>query len=82
MKRMVLAIMAVATSFSAPSFAEEERKDKKDKKDEKKGGHLGGSEGRKKRTRKAGKPLLLVLGSLKGLRHSRRRPFLFWGTPH
>jgi outer membrane protein assembly factor BamE (lipoprotein component of BamABCDE complex) len=39
MKRMLLAIMAVAVaiSFSAPSFAGEE---KKDKKDEKKGGHL------------------------------------------
>jgi Ni/Co efflux regulator RcnB len=58
MKRMLLAIMAVAVaiSFSAPSFAGEEKKDKKDekkgghvlvygdekkdKKDEKKGGHL------------------------------------------
>ena len=39
MKRMLLAIMAVAVaiSFSAPSFAGEE---KKDKKDEKKGGHV------------------------------------------
>ena len=39
MKRMLLAIMAVAVaiSFSAPSFAAEE---KKDKKDEKKGGHM------------------------------------------
>ena len=38
MKRMLMAIMAVAVavSFSAPSFAEE----KKDKKDEKKGGHV------------------------------------------
>lgn len=38
MKRMLMAIMAVAVavSFSAPSFAGEE---KKDKKDEKKGGH-------------------------------------------
>ena len=59
MKRTLLAIMAVAVaiSFSAPSFAGEEKKDKKDekkgghvlvygdeqkdKKDEKKGGHLG-----------------------------------------
>ena len=59
MKRMLLAVMAVAVaiSFSAPSFAGEEKKDKKDekkgghvlvygdekkdKKDEKKGGHLG-----------------------------------------
>ena len=40
MKRILLAVMAVAVaiSFSAPSFAGEE---KKDKKDEKKGGHLG-----------------------------------------
>ena len=39
MKRMLVAIMAVAVaiSFSAPSFAGEE---KKDKKDEKKGGHV------------------------------------------
>jgi Ni/Co efflux regulator RcnB len=39
MKRMVMAIMAVAiaVTFSAPSFAGEE---KKDKKDEKKGGHV------------------------------------------
>jgi hypothetical protein len=59
MKRILLAVMAVAVaiSFSAPSFAGEEKKDKKDekkgghvlvygdekkdKKDEKKGGHLG-----------------------------------------
>jgi hypothetical protein len=39
MKRMLMAIMAVAVaiSFSAPSFAGE---GKKDKKDEKKGGHV------------------------------------------
>ena len=39
MKRMLMAIMAVAVavSFSAPSFAGE---DKKEKKDEKKGGHV------------------------------------------
>ena len=39
MKRMLLAIMAVAVAiaFSAPSFAGAE---KKDKKDEKKGGHV------------------------------------------
>jgi hypothetical protein len=39
MKSMLMAIMAVAVavSFSAPSFAGEE---KKDKKDEKKGGHV------------------------------------------
>ena len=39
MKRMLMAIMAVAiaVTFSAPSFAGEE---KKDKKDEKKGGHV------------------------------------------
>ena len=59
MKRILLAVMAVAVaiSFSAPSFAGEEKKDKKDekkgghvlvygeekkdKKDEKKGGHMG-----------------------------------------
>jgi hypothetical protein len=41
MKRMLLAIMAVAVaiSFSAPSFAGDEGKGK-DKKDEKKGGHV------------------------------------------
>ena len=55
MKRILMAIMAVAVAvtFSAPSFAGEEKKDKKDekkggqvlvygdekKKDEKKGGH-------------------------------------------
>ena len=62
MKRMLLAVMAVAVaiSFSAPSFAGEEKKDKKDekkgghvlvygdenkdKKDEKKGGHMGDPE--------------------------------------
>ena len=66
MKRMLLAIMAVAVaiSFSAPSFAGEEKKDKKDekkgghvlvygdekkdKKDEKKGGHLGDTKEEKK----------------------------------
>jgi Ni/Co efflux regulator RcnB len=39
MKTMLMAIMAVAVAvtFSAPSFAGEE---KKDKKDEKKGGHV------------------------------------------
>ena len=39
MKRMLMAIMAVAiaVTFSAPSFAGE---DKKEKKDEKKGGHV------------------------------------------
>jgi hypothetical protein len=39
MKRILMAVMAVAVaiSFSAPSFAGEE---KKDKKDEKKGGHV------------------------------------------
>ena len=38
MKRMLMAIMAVAVAvaFTAPSFADE---GKKDKKDEKKGGH-------------------------------------------
>ncbi len=66
MKRMLLAVMAVAVaiSFSAPSFAGEEKKDKKDekkgghvlvygdenkdKKDEKKGGQLGDPEEKKK----------------------------------
>ena len=39
MKRMLMAIMAVAVAvtFSAPAFAGEE---KKDKKEEKKGGHV------------------------------------------
>ena len=39
MKRMLMAIIAVAVAvtFSAPAFAGEE---KKDKKDEKKGGHV------------------------------------------
>ena len=39
MKRILMAVMAVAVAvaFSAPSFAGEE---KKDKKDEKKGGHV------------------------------------------
>ena len=72
MKRMLLAVMAVAVaiSFSAPSFAGEEKKDKKDekkgghvlvygdenkdKKDEKKGGQLGDPE-EKKKDEKAGK---------------------------
>jgi hypothetical protein len=36
MKSMLMAIMAVAVTFSAPSFAGEG----KDKKDEKKGGHV------------------------------------------
>ncbi len=47
MKRMLMAIMAVAVaiSFSAPAFAGEE---KKDKKDEKKGGHVLLSEHEKK----------------------------------
>jgi hypothetical protein len=37
MKRVLFAVMAVAVSFSAPSFAGEETKDKKD---EKKGGQV------------------------------------------
>ena len=71
MKRMLLAIMAVAVaiSFSAPSFAGDEKKDKKDekkgghvlvygdekkdKKDEKKGGHLG--EGKEEKKDEKGK---------------------------
>ena len=57
MKRMLLAIMAiaVAVAFSAPSFAGEE---KKDKKDEKKGGHVmiyGEEKGDKKKDEKKGK---------------------------
>lgn len=55
MKRMLLAIMAVAVaiSFSAPSFAGEE---KKDKKDEKKGGHVlvYGDEKKEKKDEKKG----------------------------
>jgi hypothetical protein len=38
MKRILMAIMAVAVTFSAPAFAGEE---KKDMKDEKKGGYVG-----------------------------------------
>jgi hypothetical protein len=57
MKRMLLAIMAVAVaiSFSAPSFAGEE---KKDKKDEKKGGHVlvYGDEKKDKKDEKEGWP--------------------------
>lgn len=49
MKRMLMAIMAVAVAvtFSAPAFAGDEGK--KDKKDEKKGGHVlvYGDEGKK-----------------------------------
>ena len=70
MKRMLMAIMAVAVavSFSAPSFAGEEKKDKKDekkgghvmvygdekkdKKDEKKGGHVVFGEEKKKDEKK------------------------------
>ena len=54
MKRMLLAIMAVAVaiSFSAPSFAGEE---KKDKKDEKKGGHVLVYGEEKKKDEKGGK---------------------------
>ena len=66
MKGMLLSVVAVAVaiSFSAPSFAGDEKKDKKDekkgghvlvygdekkdKKDEKKGGHLGDPEEKKK----------------------------------
>ena len=66
MKRMLMAVMAVAVavSFSAPSFAGEEKKDqkdqkkggqvvvfgeeKKDAKDEKKGGQLSDPEEKKK----------------------------------
>ena len=58
MKRMLLAIMAVAVaiSFSAPSFAGDEGKGK-DKKDEKKGGHMDTSadEGKKDKKDDKGK---------------------------
>jgi hypothetical protein len=72
MKRMLLAIMAVAVaiSFSAPSFAGDEKKDKKDekkgghvlvygdekkdKKDEKKGGHMDTFGDEKKKDEKKG----------------------------
>ena len=57
MKRMLLAIMAVAVaiSFSAPSFAGDEGKGK-DKKDEKKGGHvvIYGDEKKDKKDEKKG----------------------------
>jgi len=73
MKRILLAIMAVAVAvtFSAPSFAEE-KKDKKDekkggqvlvygdekteKKDEKKGGHSGTFEEKKDEKKKPVEP--------------------------
>ena len=55
MKRLLMAIMAVAiaVTFSAPSFAGEE---KKDKKDEKKGGHVlvYGNEKKDKKDEKKG----------------------------
>ena len=55
MKRIVMAIMAVAVAvvFSAPSFAGE---GKKDKKDEKKGGHvvIYGEEKKDKKDEKKG----------------------------
>ena len=72
MTRMLFAIMAVAVaiSFSAPSFAGEEKKDKKDekkgghdleygdekkdKKDEKKGGHMDTFGDEKKKDEKKG----------------------------
>ena len=67
MKRMLLAIMAVAVaiSFSAPSFAGEE---KKDKKDEKKGGHVlvyGEEKKDKKDEKKGGKLTQMVYGEEK-----------------
>ncbi|MDP3092859.1 MAG: hypothetical protein Q8N04_19465 [Nitrospira sp.] len=70
MKSMLMTVMAVAVavSFSAPSFAGEEKKDKKDekkgghvmvygeekkdKKDEKKGGHVVFGEEKKKDEKK------------------------------
>ena len=72
MKRMLLAIMAVAVaiSFSAPSFADETKEkkkdekkgghvlvygdEKKDKKDEKKGGHMDTFGDEKKKDEKKG----------------------------
>jgi hypothetical protein len=72
MKRVLFAVMAVAVavSFSAPSFAGEEKKDKKDekkgghvlvygdekkdKKDEKKGGHMDTFGDEKKKDEKKG----------------------------
>ena len=53
MKSMLMAIMAVAVAvtFSAPSFAGEE----KDKKDEKKGGHVLVYGEEKKKDEKGGK---------------------------
>jgi hypothetical protein len=53
MKSMLMAIMAVAVAvtFSAPSFAEEP----KDKKDEKKGGHVLVYEEKKEEKKKDGK---------------------------
>lgn len=55
MKRLLMAILAVAVaiSFSAPSFAGE---GKKDKKDEKKGGHVlvYGDEDQEKKDEKGG----------------------------
>ena len=72
MKSMLMAIMAVAVAvtFSAPSFAGEEKKDKKDekkgghvlvygeekkdKKDEKKGGHMDTFGDEKKKDEKKG----------------------------
>ena len=54
MKRILMAIMAVAVAvtFSAPSFAGEE---KKDKKDEKKGGYIDTFGDEKKDEKKSGK---------------------------
>jgi hypothetical protein len=52
MKRVLFAVMAVAVSFSAPSFAGEE---KKDQKDEKKGGHVVGDQKKDAKDEKQGR---------------------------
>ncbi|HEY7130303.1 MAG TPA: hypothetical protein VH332_11545 [Nitrospira sp.] len=52
MKRVLFAVMAVAVSFSAPSFAGEE---KKDQKDGKKGGHVVGDKKKDAKDEKQGR---------------------------
>lgn len=64
MKTMLMAVMAVAVAvtFSAPSFAGEKKEEKKgghvvisaEKKEEKKGGHVGDIFGEKKEEKKGG----------------------------
>ena len=72
MKRMLLAIMAVAVaiSFSAPSFAGEE---KKDKKDEKKGGHVLVYDDEKKDKKDERRVAMDTFGDEKKDRRTRRR---------